>query len=248
MKRIRPNPANKPLSVFFVAKHKMVQESFKLLIESTGEFVVSATGCLGDDFERSDFPTDPDVAVVYMAGDECVKVVPDLLHALPDLRIVVVVAGENLELQAMALELGAVGIVHEEQHPGSLIEGIKQAYAGDTWLNRVLLNKVMRRNRPNGNPNARRPGKFDADSGAEVLTKRELEVLGLIGQGLRNRQIAERLLISEPTVRCHLSTIYGKLGVDDRLNLVIKAYQLGLLEITQTTTDLSNPALQTEQV
>jgi DNA-binding NarL/FixJ family response regulator len=60
------------------------------------------------------------------------------------------------------------------------------------------------------------------------LTKREREVLGLIGQGLRNKQIAERLYISEITVRHHLTSVYDKLGVTDRLELVIYAYQHGL--------------------
>ncbi len=170
-----------------------------------------------------------------MGKHDRVEVITDLLAVWPDLRVVVTAASENLDLQATALELGAVGIVHEEQNPNLLIEAIRQTFAGETWLNQVLLNKILQRNRNGNSSNGKRSDKFDADLGIEALTNREFEVLDLIGNGLKNKQIAERLLISEPTVRCHLSSIYGKLGVDDRLNLVIKAYQRGLLDVSQPT-------------
>ncbi len=150
---------------------------------------------------------------------------------MPNLRVVVTVAGEDLDLQARALEIGAVGIVHEEQSPKLLIEAIKQTYAGETWLNQALLDRIMKRKKPGQKSGYRGFNKFDNESGTEELTKREEEVLKLIGEGLKNKQIAVSLLISEPTVRCHLSSIFGKIGVNDRLNLVIKAYQLGLLDV-----------------
>lgn len=231
MKANRNNLDKERIRVLFVARHQMVQESFKLLIESNDEIVVTETISFADKVDRSDAVSDPDVAVIYLAGDDRVEIISDLLEVLPDLRVVVTVASKDLELQATALELGAVGIVHEEQSAGLLIEAIKQTHAGETWLNQVLLNKILQGNRKAGQSNGKRAGKFDPDLGIEALTSRELEVLKLIGSGLKNRQIAERLGIGEPTVRCHLTSIFGKLGVDDRLNLVIKAYKSGLLEV-----------------
>ena len=64
----------------------------------------------------------------------------------------------------------------------------------------------------------------------DALTVREREVTSLIGEGLKNKQIADRLLISETTVRHHLTSIFGKLGVTDRLELIIYAYRYGLAE------------------
>lgn len=230
-----PPLAKENVNVLLIANHRMVQEGFKLLIESNRELVVAATRSLDDKIEISDFAAAPDVAVVYLTQYDRVEVISDLLRVIPDLRIIVTVAGENLDLQATALELGAVGIVHEEQSPSLLIEAIKQTYAGETWLNQVLLDRIMKRSKSGRKSDYRGFGKFDAVSGTEQLTKRELEVLKLIGNGLKNKQIALSLLISEPTVRCHLSSIYGKVGVNDRLNLVIKAYQLGLLHFPQSS-------------
>lgn len=231
----RPNLVKEPIRVLVVAKHPMVQEGFKLLIESNREIVVAATKSFEDGFDQVEITPDPDVVVVFLGKHDRVEVITDLLKVWPDLRVVVTAASENLDLQATALELGAVGIVHEEQNPNLLIEAIRQTFAGETWLNQVLLNKILQRNRNGSSANGKRSDKFDADLGIEALTNREFEVLDLIGSGLKNKQIAERLLISEPTVRCHLSSIYGKLGVDDRLNLVIKAYQRGLLDVSQPT-------------
>ncbi|REJ78563.1 MAG: DNA-binding response regulator [Acidobacteria bacterium] len=219
-----------PIRVLFVAKHKMVQDGFKLLIESSDEVVVTAVKSFSDSFKRSEFSPLPEVAVVSLAHSDAVDVITKLLKNLPNLRVVVIAARDDLDLQARALELGAVGIVNEDQSPSLLIEAIRQTHAGDTWLNQVVLSKVFQKKNAGRAPSAEQDMKFDPESGTEILTSRELEVLDLIGTGLKNKQIAEKLLISEPTVRCHLSSIYGKLGVKDRLNLVIKAYQIGLLE------------------
>lgn len=235
MNQDSPNLVKEPIRVLVVAKHPMVQEGFKLLIESNREIVVAATRSFDDSFDQVEITPGPDVVVVFLGKHDRVEVITDLLEVWPDLRVVVTAASENLDLQATALELGAVGIVHEEQNPNLLIEAIRQTFAGETWLNQVLLNKILQRNRNGNSSNGKRSDKFDADLGIEALTNREFEVLDLIGNGLKNKQIAERLLISEPTVRCHLSSIYGKLGVDDRLNLVIKAYQRGLLDVSQPT-------------
>lgn len=234
MRSHRPNSNKERIRVLFIAKHQMVQESFKLLIESSSDFIVTETISFENSVDRISTVPMPDVAVIYLAGDERVEIISDLLEILPDLRIVVTVASGDLELQARALELGAVGIVHEEQSSGLLIEAIKQTYSGETWLNQVLLNKLLQRKKSADKADGKRGSKIDPDSGIETLTSRELEVLTLIGAGLKNKQIAQQLLISEPTVRSHLSAIFGKFGVDDRLNLVIKAYRSGLLEVSST--------------
>ncbi len=226
-----PALTNERVNVLLVANHRMVQEGFKLLIESDKDLAVAATRSFHDKIAQGDFSPDPDVAVVYLAQFDRVEVISDLLMIMPNIRIVVTVAGEDLDLQAKALEIGAVGIVHEEQSPKLLIEAIKQTYAGETWLNQALLDRIMKRKKVAQKPGYRRFDKFDIESGTEHLTKRELDVLKLIGDGLKNKQIAESLTISEPTVRCHLSSIFGKMGVNDRLNLIIKAYQMGLLDL-----------------
>jgi two-component system response regulator DegU len=169
---------------------------------------------------------DAQIALVDLTTADRVEVVADLQLHFPAIRVVVITESGDLDCQASALKLGAVGIVHRDQNPKILLEALRQVHRGDTWLNQVLLNKILSNKR-----DADRT-KFTSIEVANVdqLTAREKEVIRMIGEGLKNRLIAERLFISEATVRHHLSSIYGKVGVEDRLNLVIYAYANGLVK------------------
>ena len=219
-----PITSKRPIRVLLIAKYQMVQESLKLLIESNRDVTVTGTHSFTEDVGRS---STADVAVIYLSSGDRVEIISDLLRRMPGLRVVVLVAGVDLDSQADALKLGAVGIVQKEQSPKLLIEAIRQTYNGETWLNQVLLNKILERDKSIGKKSQKPLFRLDADS----LTTRELEVISMIGEGLKNKNIAERLFISEATVRHHLSSVYGKVGVEDRLNLIIFAYKNGLIKL-----------------
>jgi DNA-binding NarL/FixJ family response regulator len=117
-----------------------------------------------------------------------------------------------------------VGLVLKEKAAEVLLKAIERVHAGEVWLDRTLLASVL-------GDLTRASLKQPIDPEAikiATITAREREVIGLIGQGLKNRQIGERLFISETTVRHHLTSIFGKLEVADRLELVIYAYRYGL--------------------
>jgi two-component system nitrate/nitrite response regulator NarL len=102
-------------------------------------------------------------------------------------------------------------------------------YAGEVWINRAMMARVI-----GGLWNPVNAQTIQADPEAvkiALLTEREREVVGLIGEGLRNKQIAERLFISEITVRHHLTSIFDKLGVSDRFELAIYSYRHGLAKL-----------------
>ncbi len=199
-----------------------------MLIDSGRGLGVAGTFSFADDLSKINGLDRADVAVVYLSKGDRVNVISDLLAAVPDVRVVLIIESEDLDSQAEALKLGAVGIVHKEQNPKLLIEAIRQTYHGETWLNQVLLNRILEKGKSNDKP----ASKTLFREGADTLTTRELEVVKMIGEGLKNKSIADRMSISEATVRHHLSSIYGKVGVEDRLNLVIFAYQKGMINLT----------------
>lgn len=219
--------SSKTINVFLVSKYQIVQESLKLMIDSSRGLSVSGTFSFGEDFDDSMELASADVAVVYISTGDRVEIISDLLKKRPGLPVVLIIASSDLDSQADALKLGAVGIVHKEQNPKLLIEAIRQTHNGETWLNQVLLNKLLEKDKSNNKTSARNHFQTDVES----LTARELAVVKMIGEGLKNKSIAERLSISEATVRHHLSSIYGKVGVEDRLNLVIFAYQKGIFKL-----------------
>lgn len=228
MNHALPSPS-RLIKIVLFSRYRIVQESLKLLIDSSRGLSVSGVFSFGDDIASIAEP--PDVAVLYISTGDRVEIISDLLERIPRLRVILIIGSVDLDSQAEALKLGAVGIVHKEQNPKLLIEAIRQTYNGETWLNQVLLTKILEKGKSNGKATMKE--RFPADIGA--LTAREIEVVKMIGDGLKNKSIAERMSISEATVRHHLSSIYGKVGVEDRLNLVILAYQKGLIKLNENS-------------
>ncbi len=220
------------IQISIVAGYQLVRESLTHLIESNNSLkVVSVRGFTPTQglFDAKD----ADVVVVYLEPDDRVEVVADILKGSSEVRVVVVMGSDDLDSQTKALKLGAVGIVRAEQDSKLLFDAINQASKGETWLNQALLSKLLE-----GGATAGRTKENGTKAGTpETLTPREIEVIEMIGKGLKSKVIATRLSISEATVRHHLSSIYGKLGVEDRLNLVIYAYEKGLIDLPVGITD-----------
>jgi len=130
------------------------------------------------------------------------------------------------ELHLRAVRLGALGVVLKLDPPGFLVKAIRKVHAGEMWLNRPMISTVMTE------LIHARAKKMDSEAlKIAELTVREREVIALVAEGMRNRQIGERLFISEKTVRHYLTSVFDKLGVADRLALMIYAFQHGLAKI-----------------
>lgn len=219
------------IRVFLFAEYQIVLETLRRFVDSNRDMKVVATS--GGSDKSDEEPAvlanaEFDVGVVYVSKREQIQLVSRLAETNPGCRTVVVADPSDLDLLATALELGAVGIVQKNQNSKFLIEAIRQTHAGETWLNQVLLHRILEKNRVNGKRATPQVPVDDTDS----LTARELEVIRMIGDGLNNKDLAKRLKISEATVRHHLSSIYGKLGVEDRVNMVIFAHEKGLIRYT----------------
>jgi DNA-binding NarL/FixJ family response regulator len=171
----------------------------------------------------------PDVILLDLdlGGEVSLDSIPDLLAVTSKARVLILTGIHDAELHRRAVRLGAVGLVLKDRAADILLEAISKVHAGEAWLEPAMVAKVlsdMTRAQATPQHNTERMK-------IAALTEREREVIGLIGEGLRNKQIAERLFISEATVRHHLTAIFAKLGVADRLELVIYAYQHDLVKL-----------------
>ena len=137
-------------------------------------------------------------------------------------RVVVVTTFELDEYVAEAVRSGASGFLVKDTDPADLIRAVRVAAAGDALLSpgptRRLLERVAAGLR-----------QAPATERLDVLTDREREVLGLVAEGLTNEEIAERLVLSPLTAKTHVSRMLGKLGARDRVQLVVLAYETGLV-------------------
>lgn len=164
----------------------------------------------------------PDVLVLdlRMPGENGLDVLRALASQPDGCRTVLLTAAIQDEEAREAMRLGAVGIVLKESAPEVLIDSVRRASAGERWIEHSLERPaVPRGSAPDGQPVQSR----------DVLTPRELDIVRMVSQGLRNRKIAEGLAISEGTVKVHLHNIYDKLGVGSRLELVLAAQQKRLI-------------------
>lgn len=164
----------------------------------------------------------PDVIVLdLILGDEDgLEVLPDLCKVSPTSRVLVLTGVQTADSHRLAIRRGAMGIVLKQQAAELLLKAIHRVHAGEVWIDRSMMGSVLSQMRSEANHEETDPEVSKISS----LTPREREVIALVSEGLKNKLIAERLFISETTVTHHLSSIYSKLGVSDRLELVIYAF------------------------
>ena len=164
---------------------------------------------------------EPDVLVldVRMPGADGIDVIRTLEDEGLGTKVVLLTAGLEDEQLLDAIRAGARGVVLKDMAPQLLVEAVRTVLGGGQWLEKGLggraLTRLLRRER----------GLAEA---TRLLTPREIEIVRMVAQGLRNRAIAEKLFITEGTVKVHLHNIYEKLGVDGRVELTLFAREKGL--------------------
>jgi DNA-binding NarL/FixJ family response regulator len=163
----------------------------------------------------------PDVMVldVRMPGQDGLDVMRRLQALNLPTRIVLLTASLDEEEMVEAVTLGVRGIVLKEAAPQRLVDCIRQVQAGEMVVDSQALARALEK-----------VGRRTAGTQrlAEVLTPREMDIVRMVTRGLRNRDIATRLSITEGTVKIHLHNVYEKLGVSGRLELVVYAHAQGL--------------------
>jgi DNA-binding NarL/FixJ family response regulator len=151
------------------------------------------------------------------------------LHALQQTnkstRVIVLTASEDKNEFVQAMKLGCSGIVLKQTAPDLIVKSIRKVYAGEIWLDSHTTAAVMRQ--------FASPAELAAAGAAKgrersPLSQREREIVALVAQGYKNKEMAEKMFISEQTVKNHLHNIFDKLGVSDRLELALYAIHKGL--------------------
>jgi DNA-binding NarL/FixJ family response regulator len=199
------------IKVMVADDHAIVRQGLERLIATADD--LELVGMAADGAEAVEVARDanPDVVLMdlSMAGMDGVEATRRIVADDDAIRVVVLTSFGDEQRIADALTAGAHGYLLKHVDPDDLLAAIRSAHAGDVPLDpragRVLLEQRRRR------------------SGAEDLTPREEEVLRLVGQGLANKQIARRLGIGERTVKAHLTSVFQRLGVTDRVQAALWA-------------------------
>ncbi|HWM16910.1 MAG TPA: response regulator transcription factor [Microbacterium sp.] len=206
--------------------HQLVRAGFRALLDSEPDIEVVAEASGGEALLRTLRETSVDVALIdirmpdgdglwtteQIAGDP----------ALAGVRVVIVTTFELDEYVARAIRAGASGFLVKDAEPVDLIRAVRVVAGGDALLSPGVTRRLLER---------AAVGMRDAADPARLagLTERETEVLRLVGQGLTNDEIAQRLFLSPLTAKTHVSRIMQKLHARDRVQLVVTAYESGLV-------------------
>jgi DNA-binding NarL/FixJ family response regulator len=166
----------------------------------------------------------PDVVLmdVRMPDLDGIEATRELTRAAPDIRVLILTTFEQDDYVFGALRAGASGFLVKRTRPEELIAAVHTIAAGDSLLSPSVTGRVIDRMAQQPTPELAAEAKLDE------LTPREREVLGLVARGLSNREIATELVVEESTIRSHVKRVLMKLGLRDRVQIVIFAYETGV--------------------
>ncbi|GAA2598104.1 response regulator transcription factor [Winogradskya consettensis] len=219
------------IKVLLADDQALVRAGFRALIDAEPDLEV--VGEAGDGLEavRLAALTHPDVVLmdIRMPGVDGLEATRRIAAdpALADIRVVILTTFELDEYVFEALRTGASGFLVKDTEPVDLLRGIRAVAAGDALLSPSVTRRVIGEFATPGGRAAQPPQ--EPDPRLNQLTEREREVMVLVGEGLSNDEIATRLLISPATAKTHVSRTMLKLAARDRAQLVVLAYEAGLI-------------------
>jgi DNA-binding NarL/FixJ family response regulator len=210
------------LRVVIADDQPMMRAGFKAVLEATGSIEVVAEAGTGEEAVLAARRENPDVVLmdIRMPGLDGIEAT----RRLPGQRVLILTTFGLDEYIIEALRAGASGFLLKDAPTQEVVDAVRAVAAGDAVLapavTRQLLDQVGRR----------LPAAMSrAPEGLQELTDREQQVLRMLAVGLSNAEIAEALILSEATVKTHVSNLLGKLGLRDRVQAVIYAYESGLV-------------------
>ena len=168
----------------------------------------------------------PDIVLLGWPANspDCVRVFAAIQDSKSATRVIMLVNEETKEDYLDAVRQGCCGIVPRKTSTELLIKSIRRVHAGEFWLDRMTTADVIRRLAKKGPATPANAGaRLGLREQTGALSGREREIVVLVAQGFKNREMAERMFISEQTVKNHLHNIFDKLGVSDRLELALYA-------------------------
>jgi DNA-binding NarL/FixJ family response regulator len=219
--------AAEAVRVLIADDHPIVREGLRKLIELEDDLRV--VGEAGDGREVLDLmeSLSPDVVMLdlRMPGMDGLGVLQALQQMRVKSKIIILTASEDKNEFVQAMKLGCSGIVLKQTAPELIVKSIRKVHAGEVWLDSNTTAAVIRQFAAGGDATQPVAGKSRERS---PLSAREREIVALVAQGYKNKEMAEKMFISEQTVKNHLHNIFDILGVSDRLELALYAIHKGL--------------------
>jgi len=231
------------ISVLLADDQPLLRRGFRMILEA--EDGVTVAGEAGDGAEAIELSRrcKPDVVLmdIRMPGTDGIEATRQITAAQPGVRVLVLTTFDLDEYAFGALRAGASGFLLKDVRPGELVAAVRTVASGDAVVSPRVTRRLLEEYAqllPVAED--RQTGRYQQLS---ALTEREREVLAVVAQGLSNTEIAASLFVSETTVKSHVGRILAKLGLRDRVQIVVLAYESGLVRPGQAAPDWGAGAL-----
>jgi len=214
---------NQTIRLVVADDHPVVRDGLTAILSTQSDFEVVGEAGTGREAVEQVTALEPDVVLLDLEMPELdgVEALRQMLGCCPKVRVIVFTAFDTDERILAAVQAGAQGYLLKGVPREELFNAVRVVHQGGSLLQPVVASKLLRQV----------SHQHQVQSEPETLTPRELEVLQLVAQGLQNKEIATELVISQRTVKFHVSSIMGKLGAGNRTEAVAMAAQQGLVEL-----------------
>ncbi len=219
------------IRVLLVDDQALLRKGFRMLLEEMADIAVVGEAADGGEAVSQCRSHRPDVVLmdVRMPGVDGIEATARIVESVPDSRVLILTTFDLDEYAFAGLRAGASGFLLKDVPPAELVAAIRTVAAGDAVVSPRVTRRLLdtfAHQLPDGDGS---PDPGAAGRGLDELTDREREVLVTVAEGLSNAEIAERLYVSEATVKSHVGRILAKLHLRDRVQAAVYAYQVGLV-------------------
>ena len=221
------SPKPQAIRVVLADDHPIVRDGLRKLLTLEEDIEVVGEASDGREVVQVVQETQPDILILdlRMPQMDGLATLQALQQIEKKAKVIVLTASEDKNEFVQAMKLGFSGIVLKQTAPELIVKSIRKVFAGEIWLDSHTTAAVMRQF---ASPTEVITGNASKGRERSPLSQREREIVSLVAQGYKNREMAEKMFISEQTVKNHLHNIFDKLGVSDRLELALYAIHKGL--------------------
>jgi DNA-binding NarL/FixJ family response regulator len=225
-------PAGSPISIIVADDHEVVRTGFAAMLDTQPDFTVLGTASDGASAVQACRTLRPDLIImdIRMPGVDGIEATRQLSSSDQPPKVLILTTFDLDKYVFDALRAGASGFMLKDVTAEQLYEAVRVVAAGEALLAPAVTRRLIREFARLGSSPAPGAGPVTAVPPAlAALTPRETEVLRLVARGLSNTEIAARIIVTEDTVKSHVSRMLAKLGLRDRTQAVVTAYESGLI-------------------
>ena len=218
----------KKIRVLLVDDHALVRQGLRIFLEMQNDMEVVGEGSNGAEAVELAARLDPDVILLdlLMPKMDGVEATCKIMESNPQARVLILTSFGEDDKVFPAIRAGAQGYLLKDIQPRDLVQAVRETYQGKAQLHPNIARRLMDVVSGEAPVKPAQPASLPKE--LKELTEREREVLELIAKGLTNREIADKMVISEKTVKTHVSNLLDKLGLEDRTRAAIWALKHGL--------------------